>query len=76
MEEELNQRFNEAYELLKMNADDSFKYIKDNPNERKYVIGIWKSFAKKLSKDIIQMSQDYDDKETIKSISKMILFGR
>ncbi len=75
-EEKLEEKFNQCHKLLQDNAIDSFEYINKNPQEKEKILNLWKTNIKKVTKEIMSLSEKYGDRDIIKSISKMLIFGR
>ncbi|MCK8817478.1 hypothetical protein MWH28_08930 [Natroniella sulfidigena] len=76
MKEKITGDLNQTIRLVKENLLTSFKYIKENPEERKEVINIWREYIKKLWSETTNLSEKYQEKGIVKAITKVFMFGR
>ncbi|WP_408954681.1 hypothetical protein [Natroniella sp. ANB-PHB2] len=76
MKEKISSELNQTIRLVKENLLTSFKYMKENPQERKEIINIWREYIKKLWSETSKLSEKYQEKGIIKAITKVFMFGR
>mgnify|MGYP006277994951 CR=1 FL=1 len=74
--EKLKKDLDEVRASLNSTLESSFKYIQQNPGDKKDTLEIWKSFLKSMTKQVYHLSEKYDQKDIIKSVTKTIMFGR
>jgi uncharacterized protein YktB (UPF0637 family) len=66
----------EAFQMLRVNLTDSFQYMQDHPEEKPDVISDWKGYLRKFVDEATSLSEQYKNKDLIKAISRMFIFGR
>ncbi|MCK8826660.1 hypothetical protein MWH25_02705 [Natroniella acetigena] len=76
MKEKITNELNQTIGVIKENLLNSFRYIKENPQEREEIINIWKGYVKKIWSETSKMSEKYKEKGIIKAITKVFMFGR
>lgn len=76
VKEKLDQKFDQTFIQLKSHIAESFEYIKNNPQEKDEVIDLWKNYIKGFLQEATYLSEKYKNKDIIKAISKMMIFGR
>lgn len=74
--EKLTQEFDETFVQLKSHITESFEYIQNHPQDKDEVIDLWKSYIKSFLQEATKLSERYKNKDIIKAISKMLIFGR
>ena len=74
--ETMQSRFQQAHELLKDNMVESFEHIQNNPQEKDETLKLWKSYIRGFVKEGTELSEQYHNKDIVKAISKMLIFGR
>lgn len=73
---EIADELNEVFGQLKENMQDSFRYVKQNPNNRKEIINLWKNYIRKLFNEFTSMSEKYNEEGIARTITRMLMFGR
>lgn len=66
----------EAFQMLRTNLTESFQYMQDHPEEKGEVINDWKGYLRKFVDEATALSEQYKNKDLIKAISRMFIFGR
>lgn len=66
----------EAFHLLQGTLKDSFQYMRDHPEEQPEVIDEWKACLRKFVDEATLRSEEYKNKDLIKAITRMFIFGR
>lgn len=74
--EKLTEGFEEAFGILKTNLIESFEYMQEHPGEQDEVIDEWKGYLRKFVTEATGMSEKYNNRNLLKAISKMFIFGR
>lgn len=74
--EKLTQEFDKTFVQLKSHITESFEHIQNNPQDKDEVIDLWKNYIKVFLQDATKLSERYKNKDIIKAISKMLIFGR
>ncbi|MCG8540427.1 MAG: hypothetical protein MJA82_10865 [Clostridia bacterium] len=74
--EKIESNLNDILDVLKQNMEESFEYIDENPKDSNEMINIWKEFANEFMKEFITLSEKYNNRDIVKAIGKMIMFGR
>ncbi|AOT71391.1 lipase chaperone [Geosporobacter ferrireducens] len=73
---ELKQDFEQTFQRLKSHMDESFMMIENNPAHRDEVIDLWKDYIQAFTAYAMQSSEQYNNRDIYKAITKMLIFGK
>lgn len=74
--EKIGTDLEEVFQMLRGNLTESFAYMQDHPDEKPEVIQEWKAYLRKFVDEATSLSEQYKNKDLIKAISRMFIFGR
>ena len=74
--QELRQDFEQTFQRLKSHMDESFIMIENNPAHRDEVIDLWKDYIQAFSSYAMQNSEQYNNRDIYKAITKVLIFGK
>ena len=73
---ELKHDFEQTFQRLKSHMDESFIMIENNPVHRDEIIDLWKDYIQAFSAYAMQNSEQYNNRDIYKAITKVLIFGK
>lgn len=72
----LVEHFEEAFKILHNNLVDSFEGMKNDPASKTEITNLWKQYLRKFVDEATAMSEQYQNKDLVKAITRMFIFGK
>lgn len=76
LEGQLVEKFENAFQTLHTNLVDSFEGMQSQPESKSEIIDLWKKYLRRFVNEATEMSEQYKNKDLLKAITRMFIFGK
>lgn len=74
--QELKQDFDETFRRLKKHMEESLEIIENSPTHRDEVVDLWKDYIQAFTTYAVQSSEQHNNRDIYKAITRALIFGK